>query len=105
MVSEMSVRIFKWISLPVLLTGSLFARFAGDYEIVVNLLVFAGALVVVERAVALREFLWAGAFLGVAVVFSPLVLIMKIFLLLTFTCIGALAGLYVALKPQPVETL
>lgn len=101
----MSVTIFKWISLPVLLTGSLFARFAWDYEIVVNLLAFAGALVVVERAVALREFLWAAAFLCVAVVFSPLVLIIKISLLLSFTCIAALAGLYVALKPQPVETL
>ena len=99
----MSVTIFKWISLPVLLTGPLFARFAWDYEIVVNLLVFAGALVVVERAVALREFLWAAAFLGVAVVFSPLMLIMKIFLLLTFTCMGALAAVYAVLKPQPVE--
>ena len=88
MVSEMSMTIVKWISLPVLLTGSLFARFAGNYEIVLNLLVCAGALVVVERAVSFREYLWAAAFVGVAIVFSPLTLIIKIFLLLSLTCIG-----------------
>ena len=30
----MSISIVKWISLPVLLIGSLFSRFAGSYEIV-----------------------------------------------------------------------
>ena len=95
----------KWISLPVLLTGSVFARFAGNYEIVLNLLVCAGALVVVQRAVSIREYLWAASFVGVAIVFSPLMLIIKIFLLLSFTSIGALAALYEAWKPQPLEVL
>ena len=45
------------------------------------------------------------AFVGVAIVFSPLTLIIKIFLLLGFTCVAALAGVYAAWKPQPVETL
>src|SRR5947208_17120704 len=103
MMSKMLMTIFKWISLPVLLTGSLFARFAGNYEIVVNLLVCAGALVVVERAASFREYVWAAAFLGVAIVFSPLMLIIKIFLLLSFTCIGALAAVYAVWKPQRVE--
>ena len=103
--SEMSMTVVKWISLPVLLMGSLFARFAGNYEIVLNLLVCAGALVVVQRAVSFREYLWAAAFVGVAIVFSPLTLIIKIFLLLSFTCIGALAGVYAAWKPQPLESL
>jgi hypothetical protein len=93
------------MSLPVLLAGSLFARFAGDYEIVLNLLVCAGALVVVERAVSFGEYLWAAGLVGVAIVFSPLTLIIKIFLLLSFSCIGALAGVYAAWKPQPLESL
>jgi disulfide bond formation protein DsbB len=100
----MSITIIKWISLPVLLTGSLFARFAGSYEIVLNLLVCAGALVVVQRAISFREYLRAAAFVGVAIVFSPLTLIIKIFLL-SLTCIGALAGVYAAWKPQPLESL
>ena len=101
----MSMAIVKWISLPVLLAGSLFARFAGTYEILLNLLVCAGALVVVQRAVSFREYLWAAAFVGVAIVFSPLTLIVKIFLLMSFTCVVALAGVYAAWKPQPVESL
>lgn len=97
--------IVKWISLPVLLAGSLFARFAGTYEILLNLLVCAGALVVVQRAASFREYLSAAGFVGVAIVFSPLTLIIKIFLSLTFTCVAALAGVYAAWKPQPVEAL
>ena len=105
MMSKMLMTIFKWISLPVLLTGALFARFAGNYEIVVNLLVCAGALVVVERAASFREYLWAAAFLGVAIVFSPLVLNVKIFLFLSCASIGALAGVYAGWKLQPSESL
>ena len=101
----MSMTVIKWISLPVLLAGSLFARFAGSYEIVLDLLVCAGALVVVQRAVSFREYLWAAAFVGIAIVFSPLMLIIKIFLLMTFTCIGSLAGVYAAWKRQPLESM
>jgi len=101
----MSMRVVKWISLPVLLAGSVLARFAGSYELVLNLLVCSGALVVIERAVSLREYLWAAAFVSVAIVFSPLTLIVKIFLLLSFTCIGALAGVYASWQPQPSESL
>jgi hypothetical protein len=101
----MFMTVVRWISLPVLLTGSLFARFAGTYEIVLNLLVCAFALVVVQRAVSFREYLWAAAFVGVAIVFSPLTLIVKIFLLMGFTCVTALACVYAAWKPQPVASL
>src|SRR3954468_16822065 len=104
MVSRMPMTIFNWISLPVLLIASLFTRFAGNYELVVNLLVCAGALVALGRAASLREHLWAAAFLVVAIVFSPLMLIVKIFLLLGFTCIASLAAVYAAWKPQRVET-
>jgi hypothetical protein len=100
----MFLTVVKWISLPVLLTASLFTRFAGVYEIVLNLLVFAGALVVVQRSVSFNEYLWATAFAGVAIVFSPLTLIIKIFLLMGFTCMLALAGVYAAWKPQPLGT-
>jgi hypothetical protein len=97
--------IVRWISLPVLLAGSLFASFAGDYAILVNLVVCAGALVVMGRAVSFREYFRAAAFLAVAIVFSPLMLNIKIFLLLSFTCIASLTAVYAACKPQPVEAL
>lgn len=100
----MFLTVVKWISLPVLLTGFLFARFAGVYEFVLNLLVCAGTLVLVQRAVSFCQYLWPTAFAGVAIVFSPLALMIKIFLLLGFTCVVALAGVYAAWKPQPLET-
>jgi hypothetical protein len=101
----MFMTIVKWISLPLLLTGSVFARFAGVYEVVLHLLVCAGALVVVQRAVAFREYFWAAASVGVAVIFSPLTLLVKIFLLMVLLGLASLAGVYAARKPQPVETL
>ena len=100
----MSITVLKWLSLPVLLTASLFARFAGSYEIVLNLLVCASALVVLQRAVSIREYLWAAVAVNVAVVFSPLTLAIKIFLFLSFASVGALAGVYATWKPQPVES-
>lgn len=101
----MWMTVVKWISLPVLLTGSLLARFAGVYELGLNLLVCAGALVMVQRAASFRAYFWAAAFVGVAVVFSPLTLILKIFLLMGLSCIGALAAIRAACTPQPVESL
>ena len=100
----MSMTVVKWMSLPVLLTGSLFTRFAGSYEVVLNLLVCASALVFLQRAVSIREYLWTAVAVNVAVVFSPLTLAIKIFLLLSFTSVGALAGVYAAWKPQAAES-
>jgi hypothetical protein len=88
----MWMTVVKWISLPVLLTGSRLARFTGNYEIGLNFPVCAGALVVVQRAVYIREYLWAAAFVDVA-------------MLLSFASTGGLAGAYAAWKPQPLESL
>lgn len=100
----MSMTIVKWISVPLLLSGSLLARFAGTYEVLLNLLVCAGALAVVERAVSFREYFCAAAFVGVAIVFSPLTLILKIFLLMGFSCVTAVGCVYAAWKPQRAES-
>lgn len=97
----MSISTVKWFSLPVLLIGSLFSRFAGSYEFPLNLLVCACALVVVQRVVALKEYAWAAGFVGVAAVFSPLTLLVKIFLLMGITCIAAVVSIYAACNLQP----
>jgi hypothetical protein len=95
----------KWVSLPVLLIGSLFSRFAGSFEFPVNLLVCVGAMVVVQRAISFREYLWAAGFVNLAIVFSPLTLLLKIFLILSFSCIVALAGVYAAWKTHTLTVL
>ena len=70
-----------------------------------NLLVCAGALAVFQRAVCIREYLWAAGFVDFAIVFRALTLVTKIFLLLSITSIGALAGVYAGWKLQPSASL
>jgi hypothetical protein len=95
-------RIIKWISLPVLLTASIFSRYATVYEGLVDLLICMGAVVFALRVVRLKEYFWAAGFVAIAIVFSPLVLVLKIFLLMAFTCVAMFATLAMAFRTQPV---
>lgn len=99
---QMVTQIIKWVSLPVLLTGSMFSRFAASYELLLDVVICLGALFVVQRAVWVKEYLWAAAFVLIAVVFSPVMLVVKIFLLMGSTCIAAFVTLLVAWKRQPL---
>ena len=96
----MVTKIIKWVSLPVLLTGSMFSRFAASYEFLLNVVICLGATIIVQRAVREKEYLWAAAFVAIAVVFSPFVLALKVFLLMGFTCIASSVALFAAWKRQ-----
>lgn len=96
------IRIVKWLSIPVLLIASIFARYAAAYEFTVNLVICLGAVVCVQRAVRLKQYSWAAGFLTIAVVFSPLVLANKIFLLMGLTCTAALITLLAAFRTRPL---
>ena len=91
-------RIIKWLSIPVLLIASIFARYAAAYEFTLNLVVCLGAVVCVLRAVQFREYSWAAGFLAIAVVFSPLFLVEKIFLLMGLTCMAICFTLFAAFR-------
>ena len=95
-------RIVKWLSIPVLLIASIFARYAAPYEFMVNLVICLGAVVCVQRAVQSKEYSWAAGFLAIALVFSPLVLANKIFLLMGLTCMAALLTLLAACRTRPL---
>ena len=56
----MSMTIVKWISLPVLLTGSLFAHFAGTYESARMALALAAALPFGAMSQATDPLTWTG---------------------------------------------
>src|ERR1700691_2885540 len=91
----------KWISIPVLLIASLFACCAASYEPLVDLAICLGAMVFVQRAIRVREYFWAAGFLAIVVVFLPLSLAVKIFLLMGFTCVATFAALLTAFRTQP----
>jgi hypothetical protein len=95
-------QVIKWVSIPVLLITSLFACCAASYEPLVDCVIFAGVIVFVQRAVRLQEYFWAAGFLAIGVVFTPLPLVVKIFLLMGFSRIATLANLLAAFRTEPL---
>ncbi len=94
----MVTKIMKWVSIPVLLVASMFSSFATSYETLVNVAICVGAVVLAAWAARLRNYIWAAGFVTVGVVFSPLLLVVKIFLLLVFICIAAFVTLLTAFR-------
>ena len=99
---QMVTKIVKWVSIPVLLIASMFSGCAASYEPLVDFAICMGAILFVEREVCLKEYFWAAGFVAIAVVFSPLPLVVKIFLLMGFTCIAALVTLFASFRVQPL---
>ena len=93
--------IAKWASIPFLLTASVLSRFTADYELLVDCAICLGAIVVVVRAVQSKNYIWAAGFAAIAVVFSPVLLVLKVFALVTLTCLAAVSAAYAALRPHP----
>lgn len=98
----MASNIIKWVSLPVLLIGAVFSQSAASYELLMDCLICTGAIIVVQRAVWAREYAWAGGFVAIAAVFSPLLLVDKIFFMMGLTCIATFAAVLAAWKLQPL---
>jgi hypothetical protein len=99
---RMVAKIIKWVSIPVLLIASLFACCTASYEPLVDFAICLGAIIFVQRAIRLKEYFWAAGFLSIVVVFTPLSLVVKIFLLMGFACIATFANLLAAFRTQPV---
>lgn len=93
-------KIIKLVSLPVILVASMFSRSAAGYELLVDLLICWGAVISVQRAVRLNEYFWAAGFVAIAVVFSPFLLAVKIFLLMAFGFSATLVTLFAAFQTQ-----
>jgi hypothetical protein len=101
--------IIKWISLPALLIGSPFSRFAESYQPALDVVICLAAILIVHRAASVKKYYWAAGFVAVVIVFSPLVLVVKIFMLTGFTCLAAPMALVAAWKrnvcPPPERRL
>ena len=95
-------KIIKWVSLPALLIGSLFTPFAASYQHLLEVVICLGAIIVVQRAVTVKKYFWAAGFVAIAIVFSPLMLVFKVFLLMGFLCMATFVTLLATWKTQPV---
>ena len=95
--------IIKWVSLPALLIASMFSGFAASYELRLDLVICLGAVIFAQRAVRFMEYFWAAGFVAIVVVFSPLLLVIKLFLLMGLACIASLTTLLVSFRTQPLR--
>jgi len=98
---ETMTKLVKWASIPVLLSASLFTYCAAGYEPLVDLAVCLGAFFFIQKAVSLKQYFWAGGFLAIAVVFTPMPIVLKLFLLMGITSTATLANLLAAFRPHP----
>ena len=96
--------LIRWAAIPVLITGSMFSYFAKSYEFLIDMAVCLCVIILIQRAVLLKQFFWAAGLTAVMVVFSPLFLVIKAFLLMGITCTAACAMLFAAVRWRPVET-
>ena len=94
-------KIIKFASIPVLLAASLFSPGAGRFQPLMNFVICLGAVIFVLLAARMRKYLWASGFVAVVAVFSPLSLLVKIFLLMCFACIAGFATVLAAFQTQP----
>lgn len=84
--------------IPLLLFGSLFSPMAGAYEQRLVTAVWVGAMIAVVVALRGRDYFLAVGMSAVAIVFSPLVLPVKIFLLLGYACVITILALRIVWK-------
>ena len=98
----MTARIVKRVSIPILLIASIFSPYAASYEPLVDFLICLATTIFVRWAFLLGEYLWAAGFVAMAVVFSPFVLVVKVFLLMGLSFIVMIATLLAAFQPEPL---
>jgi hypothetical protein len=99
----MLTKIMKWISIAVLLPA-LFWQAREGYQLALELLVSAGALLVAWEGYRSAKQIWAISFVAIAVLFNPfqpLTFSRGMFLWLNVVCIAAFLASLVALKTKP----
>jgi hypothetical protein len=101
--SKKVAKTLKWVSLPALLIGSMFSSLAGSYELLVNSAICLGALIVIHLSLRVRDRFFAAGCVAVAIVFSPLGLVAKMFFLIGLIVIAAFVVLVAAVRAHPVR--
>jgi hypothetical protein len=102
-------KIMKWISSATLLLAGVFWGVALDYELLLTVVVFMGAIVVLQQAVSEGEYLWAAGFAAIALVFNPAAPLFQAsgdwFRMMALVCTAIFAVSLTALKTQPILSI
>jgi hypothetical protein len=97
-------KIIKWASAPVLLFAAVFSSLEANYEALAGFVICTGAIILLQRAVWSKEYYWTAGFAATFVMFSPLVLVVKVFLLMGVACTVVFMALLAAFRAQPLPT-
>ena len=103
----MLARIMKWISIAVLLPA-VFWQVTAGYQLALQLLVSAGALLVAWEGYRSEKQLWAIGFVAIAVVFNPFqpwTFSRDMFLWLDLISIATFLASLVVLKAKPESSM
>jgi hypothetical protein len=98
-------KVFKWVSIPILLLAAPFSFVTASYEPLVGLAICVVAAFFLQRAVRLEEYFWGAGAVAIVVAFSPLSPVTKIFLLMGCTCVAVFLSLIAAFRTRPVAAL
>ena len=100
----MVTKIMKWVSIAALLLGVLW-RSSPSYELLLQFVVCAGAILVVLQAAGADKYLWAAGFSAIALLYNPIVpvtLSRNLFLWLNLLSLATFAVSLTVLKTKPM---
>ena len=104
----MFTTIMKWVSIAALLLVAM-SWHTANYQFLLEFAVCIGAIVVVMQAVRERRYLWATAFVAIALLFNPVVPVPRptggLFFLMIFACLAPFAISLAALKTHPLLSM
>ena len=105
----MLTKIMRWVPIVALLLAVMFWPSAANYQLLLDLVVCVGAIVLVPQAVRAKEYLRAAGFVAIALLFNPVVPVLRhsgnLFLLMIFVCIAPFAVSLAALKTRPLLSI
>ena len=101
--------IMKWTCSATLLLATAFWSIALDYELLLTVVVFMGAVIVLQQAVKEHQHLWAAAFAAIALVFNPAAPLFQAsggwFRVTALVCTAVFAVSLMALKTRPILSI
>lgn len=101
----MLTNILRWAAIPVVLVAAPLSGLAGGYEPLLNGLVCMAAILLLQRAVLLHEYVSGAGFIAIAVVFGPFGLAVKIVLLLGLVSIAELSAVLAGFRMRPAPAV
>ncbi len=94
----------KWIFVFLPLACGPFLRMAGSYEHFLTVAICAAAVGGACLALRKSEYFVAAGFVSVALLFSPFLLVTRIFLLMGFACVVTLVSVLAAFRPATFQS-